>query len=289
MTKNKDASYYVPEQSAWPIIGALALLFLAFGSLNFDQYWGLIAFILGLSGLVFMLSGWLWNVTQESDAGLYNRQMGKTFRWGMLWFLISELFLFGLLIGSIIHVRFSITPWLAGQSGDASQLTHYLLWPDFAKHWPLLKPPSTATTSNTLSLDSLRQIPLINLIILIASALLLSGARYHLKKMRYKLCRTLLNLSIFLAFIFLISQSYYFIQLIQTHIIAKSGVYGSFLIIFLGLHLLNVFGALLFLCILGFRVYHNQLLEKNIFSFDAAVWWWDFLAGIWALGFFWIF
>lgn len=288
--KNEDPSYYVPKQSAWPIIGALALLFLAFGSLNFEKKWGLITFIIGLAGLVFMLGGWFWNVTQESNAGLYNQQMDKTFRWGMLWFLISELFLFGLLLGSIFHVRFSITPWIAGQSGDASQLTHYLLWPDFAKHWPLFTPPISAITpTSTPNLGFARQIPWINLIILLASALLLTDALYHLKKVRYKLCRLSLNLAIFLAFIFLISQTYYFIYLIQTHIITKSGIYGSFLIIFLGLHLLNSVCALLFLCILCFRIYHNRLLEKNIFSFDAAVWWWDFLAVIWALGFFLIF
>lgn len=287
--KNKDDSYYIPEQSAWPIIGALALLFLAFGSLNFDKHWGLIAFIIGVAGLMFMLSGWLWNVTQESDAGLYSQQMDKTFRWGMLWFLISELFLFGLLIGSIIHVRFSITPWLAGQSGDASQLTHYLLWPDFAKHWPIIKPPSSSIATSTPSLASMRQIPLINLIILLSSALLLTDSLYHLKQMRYKLCRVTLNMAIFLAFIFLISQTYYFIQLIHVNIIAKSGVYGSFLIAFLGLHLLNIVAALLFLCILCIRVHKNKLLEKNAFSFDAAVWWWDFLAAIWTLGFICIF
>ena len=287
--KKKDSSYYVPEQSAWPIIGALALLFLAFGSLNIEKLWGLIAFIVGVAGLMFMLTGWLWNVTQESNAGLYNQQMDKTFRWGMCWFLISELFLFGLLIGSIIHVRFSITPWLAGQSGDASQLTHYLLWPDFAKHWPLIKPPGSAVAASTPSLASMRQIPLINLIILLSSALLLTDSLYHLKKMRYKLCRVTLNIAIFLACIFLISQTYYFFHLIHDNIIAKSGVYGSFLIAFLGLHLINIVAALLFLCILWIRIYKNKLLEKNSFSFDAAVWWWDFLAAILALGFFWIF
>lgn len=288
--KNKDSSYYVPQHSAWPIIGAAALLFLAFGSLNLASTWGIIAFIIGVAGLLFMLSGWLWSVTQESNAGLYNHQMDNTFRWGMIWFLISELFLFGLLIGSIIHVRFSITPWLAGQSGDASQLTHYLLWPDFAKHWPLLKlPSSAATTPATPRLGSMRQIPFINLIILLSSALLLTNARYHLKKTCYTLCRVSLNLGILLGSIFLISQTYYFTHLIHTDIITKSGVYGSFLIAFLGLHLLNIIASLLFLCILCFRIYQTKLLEKKLFSFDAAVWWWDFLAAIWALGFFWIF
>lgn len=287
--KNKDSSYYVPEQSPWPIIGALALLFLAFGSLNFDKHWGFIAFLVGIGGLVFMLTGWLWNVTKESDAGLYSQKMNKTFRWGMLWFLISELFLFGLLIGSIIHVRFSITPWLAGQSGDASQLTHYLLWPDFAKQWPLIKPPSSSTIASTLNLASTRQIPFINLIILLSSALLLTDAWFHFKKMRYKLCRLTLTSSIFLAFLFLLSQSYYFIQLIKANLILKSGVYGSFLIGFLGLHLLNIIAAFLFLFILCLRLYNKGLGEKNAFSFDAAVWWWDFLAAIWVLGFFCIF
>jgi cytochrome c oxidase subunit 3 len=287
--KNKPSLYYVPKQSAWPIIGALALLILAFGSLNLNQRWGPIATLIGFAGLIFMLSGWLWSVTKESNAGLYNLQMDKTFRWGMAWFLVAELFLFGLLIGSIIFVRFSITPWIAGQSGDASQLTHYLLWPDFVKHWPLLTPPSTAPASSSFSLDPIRKILFINSIILLLSALMLSDSLYHLKNKRYKLCRITFNTTILLGGIFLAVQSYYFFHLIKTNIIVKSGIYGSFLIAFLGLHLLNIVAALLFLFILCFRIYQNKLLEKNRFSFNAAVWWWDFLAAIWAFGFFWIF
>ncbi len=286
--KKKDISYYVPNQSEWPIIGALALLFLAFGSLNLEQKWGIIALIIGVVGLVFMLTGWFWNVAQERHAGLYSPQMEKTFRWGMVWFLIAELFLFGLLIGSIIHIRFSITPWLAGQRGDASQLTHYLLWPDFAKHWPLFIPPSAATNKVNAPLNSVSQyIPLINLIILLTSALFLTYAHYHFKKINYALCRLSLNLAIFLAFIFLVSQTYYFIHTIDAHVITRRGVYGSFLIAFLGFHLLNSVAALLFLFFLYSRYCRNSF--ENIFSFDASVWWWDFLAIMWALGFFLIF
>ncbi|MEN9471629.1 MAG: hypothetical protein RL214_985 [Pseudomonadota bacterium] len=287
--EDKPSRYYVPKQSAWPIIGALALLILAFGSLNLNAKWGPIAALIGLGGLIFMLGGWLVSVTKESNAGLYNLQMDKTFRWGMFWFLFSELFLFGLLIGSIIFVRFSITPWIAGQSGDASQLTHYLLWPDFVKHWPLFTPPSAAPASSSFSMESIRRIPLINLIILLCSALLLTDSRYHLKHKRYKLCRLTLNTAILLGGTFLAIQSYYFFHLMKANIIVKSGIYGSFLIAFLGLHLLNIIAALLFLFILCFRIYQNKLFAKNPFSFDAAVWWWDFLVVIWAFGFFWIF
>ena len=87
--EDKPSRYYVPKQSAWPIIGALALLILAFGSLNLNAKWGPIAALIGLGGLIFMLGGWLVSVTKESNAGLYNLQMDKTFRWGMFWFLFS--------------------------------------------------------------------------------------------------------------------------------------------------------------------------------------------------------
>ncbi|WP_171910057.1 cytochrome c oxidase subunit 3, partial [Rickettsiella grylli] len=187
--KKKDALYYVPEHSKWPIIGALALLFLAFGLLNIEKKWGFIAFIIGVVVLVFMLTGWFWNVAQERQAGLYSPQMDKTFRWGMVWFLIAELFLFGLLLGSIVHIRFSITPWLAGQGGDASQLTHYLLWPDFAKRWPLFIPPDAPTNQVNPVNSLLNYLPLINLIILLASAFCLSYTRYHFKKINDTHCR----------------------------------------------------------------------------------------------------
>ncbi len=287
---NKTPQYYVPHQSGWPILGAIALLFLALGSLNLTERWGFIAFILGLSGLLFMLCGWIWSVINESDAGLYNRQMDKTFRWGMFWFLIAELFLFGLLLGSIFHVRFSITPWLAGQSGDASVLTHYLLWPDFVKHWPLITLPENAPTTSTMhTLISMRGIPFFNLILLLISALISIQALLNLKKRDYQNTFVTLNLSILLGLLFLALQTYYFVYLIRANIIIKTGVYGSFLIAFIGLQLINVVAALLFFMIISARIYNRKITIKNSFSLDAGVWWWSFLAGIWLLGFFLIF
>lgn len=288
--ENRTPQYYVPHQSAWPILGAIALLFLAFGSLNLTERWGFIAFILGLSGLFFMLGGWIWSVINESDTGLYNRQMDKTFRWGMFWFLIAELFLFGLLLGSIFHVRFSITPWLAGQSGDASVLTHYLLWPDFVKHWPLTTPPEASPATSTMhALISMRGIPFFNLILLLISALISMYALLNLKKCNYQKAFVTLNCSILLGLLFLTLQTYYFVYLIKANIIIKTGVYGSFLIAFIGLQLINIVAALLFFIIISTRIYRHKITIKNSFSLDAGVWWWNFLAGIWLLGFFLIF
>ena len=287
--ENKSSHYYVPHQSGWPILGALALLFLALGSLNLTEKWGLIAFVLGLTGLLFMLGGWILAVVRESNAELYNQQMDKTFRWGMFWFLIAELFLFGLLLGSIFHVRFSITPWLAGQSGDASVLTHYLLWPDFVKHWPLITSPENSPATNpTPTLVSMRGLPFLNLTLLIISALISILSFFYLKKGNFSKNFMTLNCSILLGFLFLVLQTYYFIYLTKVDII-KTGVYGSFLIAFIGLQLLNIAAALLFFITISFRIYHHKVTPKNTFSLEAGVWWWCFLAGIGLLGFLLIF
>ena len=284
--ENKSSHYYVPHQSGWPILGAVALFVLALGSLNLGEKWGIVALVIGLAGLLFMLGGWLRSVVKESDAGYYNQQMDKTFRWGMFWFLISELFLFGLLLGSIFHVRFSITPWIAGHSGDASLLTHYLLWPDFSKHWPLVTPPgSSPATLSTHTLVSMRGIPFLNLTLILISAIISLLSLISLKKADYKKsCRTL-NASIVLGILFLALQIYYFIYLTNANIIVKTGIYGSFLIAFLGLHILNITAALVFFISISLRIYHHKVTAKNTFSLDAGVWWWCFLAGIWLLGF----
>ena len=39
-----------------------------------------------------MVVGWFRDVIRESLAGLYNKQMDLSFRWGMGWFIVSEIF-----------------------------------------------------------------------------------------------------------------------------------------------------------------------------------------------------
>lgn len=288
--ESKSSHYYIPQQSSWPILSALALLILAIGSLNLTTTWGLSAIILGLGGLFFMIGGWISSVIKESNAGLYNQQMDNTFRWGMFWFLVAELFLFGLFIGSLFHVRFSITAWLAGQSGTASALTHYLLWPDFAKQWPLVTPPgSSPATSNPHTLTTTRDIPFFNLLLLLLSAVTTLLSLFALKKDYSQKSFFLLSISILLASLFLISQTYYFVFLINADIISKTGVYGSFLIAFIGLQLINVVAALLLFISICIRLYHKKVTKKNSFSLDAGVWWWCFLAGVWLVGYLLIF
>lgn len=88
----ETARYYVPAPSTWPITGSIALLFMGFGaafSVNKIPagYWLL---TIGFSILFYMIFGWFRTVARESEAGKFNDQVDKSFRWGMSWFIFSE-------------------------------------------------------------------------------------------------------------------------------------------------------------------------------------------------------
>jgi cytochrome c oxidase subunit 3 len=48
----------------------------------------------GLFLLLLVIYGWFSYVVNESEAGLYDAQVDMSFRWGMAWFIFSEIMFF---------------------------------------------------------------------------------------------------------------------------------------------------------------------------------------------------
>mgnify|MGYP000143176960 CR=1 FL=1 len=141
-----NQTYYVPDQSRWPIIGAVALFFLAFGAGHLvnevasgQTGFGRYLMMAGVALLAFMLFGWFRHIIRESMTGLYSAQMDRSFRQGMVWFIFSEVMFFLAFFGVLFYARQLAVPWLDGAGHRV--MTGQLLWPDFTAHWPLLKTP----------------------------------------------------------------------------------------------------------------------------------------------------
>ncbi|MGV8202777.1 cytochrome c oxidase subunit 3, partial [Pseudomonas aeruginosa] len=64
--------------------------------------------------------GWFGNVIRESRAGLYSAQMDRSFRWGMSWFIFSEVMFFAAFFGALFYVRHFAGPWLGGGNSFGS-------------------------------------------------------------------------------------------------------------------------------------------------------------------------
>ena len=87
-----NEKYYVPHGTYWPIIGSIGIstLFIGFANQMHDVSWGWPVMVLGFAIIAFMMFGWLGTVVAESVGGMYNSQVDKSFRWGMSWFIFSE-------------------------------------------------------------------------------------------------------------------------------------------------------------------------------------------------------
>ena len=82
--------------------------------------------------------GWFSQVIKENEAGLYNLQVDRSFRMGMMWFIFSEVMFFAAFFGALFYARQFSVPWLGGQG--VKILSNLLLWKDYerglANQWP---------------------------------------------------------------------------------------------------------------------------------------------------------
>ena len=88
-------NYYLPNPSAWPVITSAGLFFLALGFVLVmnDIKAGSWSMLLGAAVIIYMMIRWFGQVIAESEGGIYNAQVDRSFRWGMAWFIFSEVFI----------------------------------------------------------------------------------------------------------------------------------------------------------------------------------------------------
>src|SRR5215510_1521382 len=128
--------YYVPNPSHWMIFGSAALFFMASGAASWFNGWepGRWLVLLGFTILLYMMFRWFGDVIRESEGGKYGRWEDVSFRWGMSWFIFSEVMFFAGFFGALYWARVQSVP-------DLSSLEHNeLLWPGFTSHWPSAGP-----------------------------------------------------------------------------------------------------------------------------------------------------
>ena len=88
----------------------------------------------GVAVIVFMMIGWFGTVIGESQGGMYNAQVDKSFRMGMFWFIFSEVMFFCAFFGALFYARNMSIPWLGGESNNF--FTNLLLWTGYESTWP---------------------------------------------------------------------------------------------------------------------------------------------------------
>src|SRR5450756_1184425 len=224
--------YFVPQPSHWMIIGSFALLFMAggaamwFNGADIGRY-GVLA---GFTLLVFMMFRWFGDVVRESEAGSYGKWEDASFRWGMSWFIFSEVMFFAAFFGALFYARIVSVP-------DLATPDQQLLWPNFSAIWPNAGPNFKGTFSRMEAMG----IPAINTLLLLSSGATLTWAHWGLLKNNRTQLTLGLILTIVLGLIFITLQaSEYSHAYSEMNLKLTTGIYGTTFFMLTGFHGLHV-------------------------------------------------
>lgn len=280
----KDNRYYLPAPSSWPIKGSIALICVMSGAANWmhDVWFGPYLFGFGFLMLLYMMYGWFGMVIRENRAGLLqNPQVDHSFRWGMCWFIFSEVMFFGAFFGALFYVRQFVVPVLGGASHSIS---HIVLWPSFQASWPLLNNPNPGQYVAPLSVMEPWGIPAINTLLLLSSGVTITIAHWSiLKDRRYTMLISQL-MTILLGVAFLILQAHeYTIAYMEKGLTLGSGIYGTTFFMLTGFHGLHVTIGTIGLIVIFYRMLRNDFNSHNHFAFEAVSWYWHFVDVVWLL------
>lgn len=281
MNQNYE-KYYVPAQSPWPIVGAVALFLIAVGAaltvMQIGSEGGSGHYILygGIAILLYMLFSWFKNVIEESHQGLYSAQMDRSFRQGMSWFIFSEVMFFMAFFGALFYARMISVPWLGGAGNNA--MTNEVLWPTFEAMWPLVTTPAGGTTQAM----GWQGLPLINTLILLTSSVTLHFAHVAMENNKRGPLKVFLGFTILLGLVFLGLQVEEYIHAYQDlGLTLDAGVYGNTFFLLTGFHGMHVTLGTIILLVVFFRILKGHFSPDKHFAFQAAAWYWHFVDVVW--------
>src|SRR5210317_764233 len=278
---SKD-SYYVPEGTYWPIIGSIgvATMFVGMANMFHGVSWGGSVTALGLGIVLFMMFGWLGQVVNESVNGLYNNQMDRSFRWGMSWFIFSEVMFFAAFFGTLFYVRTFAVPWLGGE-GDKG--VSNMLWEGFVAEWPLMNTPNAERFPGPGGIISPWALPLLNTVLLVTSSFTLTFAHKALVHggERSTVIKWMWT-TVALGVVFLICQGYEYYEAYSHYgLTLQSGIYGATFFILTGFHGAHVTLGTIMMIIITLRLMRGHFSAKHHFGFEATAWYWHFVDVVW--------
>jgi cytochrome c oxidase subunit 3 len=267
--------YFVPEPSRFPIFGSAALLLIGGGAAMWVNSVapGKWMVMLGFATLIYMLFGWFGQVIRESQTGRYGKQVDRSFRWSMSWFIFSEVMFFAAFFGVLFYIRVLSLPELS--TGNSS-----MLWEGFKPGWPSAGP----IVDEAFTPMKAWGIPAINTLLLLTSGATLTWAHWGLLKQKKGQLVAGLALTILLGISFLCLQVFEYVHAYEElKLTLQSGVYGSTFFMLTGFHGMHVTIGATMLVVILVRAIRGHFTPEHHFAFEAVAWYWHFVDVVWLL------
>jgi cytochrome c oxidase subunit 3 len=274
--------YYVPHESPWPIYGSATLFVFMIGLCGWlNEWYGPWIFAIGTLMLVGLFVGWFAVVIGEHQRGMYNMQVDKSFRMGMMWFIFSEIMFFAAFFGALFYARQLSVPWISGEG--VKIFNGLLLWQDYSAAWPTNGPealgPRDDGTFETIPAFGL---PAINTAILLLSGVTITIAHHALQEGNRRILNIFLAATFLLGFVFLGLQAEEYIHAYtELGLTLSTGIYGSTFFMLTGFHGLHVTLGAIMLLVIWCRTMKGHFTPQRHFGFEAVAWYWHFVDVVW--------
>nr|YP_009442012.1 cytochrome c oxidase subunit III [Gnathotrichus materiarius]AOY40233.1 cytochrome c oxidase subunit 3 [Gnathotrichus materiarius] len=247
---HKNHPFHLVDQSPWPLLGSLSTFILLMGIIKSFHFTSHELLFLGLTTNSIIMFQWWRDISRESTfQGLHTMKVSKGLRWGMILFIVSEIFFFIAFFWAFFHA--SLTPSM-----------------ELGLNWP----PKGISPFNPL------EIPLLNTLILLTSGLTITWAHHSLMENNHSQTFQGLLLTVTLGFYFTVLQAF---EYIEAPFSISDSAYGTTFFMTTGLHGMHVIIGSTFLLVCFTRLIKNHFSSIHHFGFEAAAWYWHFVDVVW--------
>lgn len=243
-------SFHIVDNRPWPLIASirtitfLSGLILWFNTINYK------IILLGIIIILISSLQWWRDIIRESSfQGNHTKIVSLIIKWGIILFIVSEIFFFISFFWTFLHRRLS------------PNIEIGIKWP-----------PIGIKTFNPIN------IPILNTIILLCSGISITWRHQSIliRKLNQRIKR--IKITIILGIYFSILQIYeYYISRFS---IADS-IYGSTFFISTGFHGIHVIIGTIFIIVSIIRTKKLHFSSKHHIGFESSAWYWHFVDIVW--------
>jgi len=242
--------FHLVDESPWPLLAAFSAIGLTSGLLKWFHYLDVRLFVVRLLILFLVSFQWWRDVVREARIiGQHTFIVELGLRWGIILFIISEVFFFLSFFWAFFHRRLAVNIELGNQ------------WPPFG-----------------ILAFSPFGVPLLNTVVLLSSGVRVTWAHHGVMENNHSQTRVSLLLTIFLGLYFRILQG---AEYLEARFTFADSVYGSSFFLATGFHGLHVLIGTAFLSVCFVRLGKFNLNKSHHFGFEAAAWYWHFVDVVW--------
>lgn len=234
----------------WPLFVSISVFTLIVSVVLWFQF-KISVFILLTAVLITVSLMFIWwrDVIRESLLGFHTRKLEFSIRYGVILFIVSEVFFFVSFFWGFYDAALSPTVELG------------MVWPP----------------KGILPLE-VYSIPLLNTVILLSSGVTITWAHHSLTNNLFFSALFSLGFTLVLGFYFLYMQ---YEEYRERAFAISDRIYGTTFFVRTGFHGLHVIIGTTYLTYVFILIVRGVLLSSHHFSFEAAAWYWHFVDVVW--------